>query len=116
MKKILIVDDDKVFLDSIVLAAEDQFENTKIFTSLDGRDAWSKYKEFNPNLIVTDHRMGAWSGEDFTRAIREENDSLPVILMTGFFDGFDAKIFDDVLYKPFKVEQFVHVAKNLIEK
>ena len=110
MKRILLVDDDKMLLDSIETSIEGELENVQVFTANDGKDAWDIFKDVRPDLVITDHRMSNWSGEDFTKAIRKEDRELPVILMTGLFDEFDTNLYDDILYKPFRVSQFMEAA------
>ena len=112
MNKILIVDDQKIFLDTFELAIESEFENVTVYLAMDGKEAWTIFQNSPVDLVITDHAMPNWSGIKLTEAIREQNKTLPVILMTGRVDDFDESQFTDVILKPFKLKKFIETVKK----
>jgi CheY-like chemotaxis protein len=50
-------------------------------------DALARARQNNFDVIVTDFKMGAMNGVDLIKALRENNISTPVILLSGFVDA-----------------------------
>lgn len=59
-----------------------------IMSATDGRDAWEKMQEFDPDIIVTDWEMTGEDGPSLVRRLRMDEDSpnryLAVIMLTGY--------------------------------
>ncbi|MGH1455331.1 MAG: response regulator [Alphaproteobacteria bacterium] len=85
--KILLVEDNKPMLDLLktVLLS---FGVGKVITSLDGYEAFDKFRAHNPDLVITDWMMNPCDGIELSRIIRNDpkspNQYVPIILMTGF--------------------------------
>lgn len=83
MKKILIIDDDKVFakiLGSVLI--EEHFAVTGASNGHDGLLAFEKEK---PDLVVLDMKMPALDGVGFLKQLREKNDNktpVPVVIVS----------------------------------
>ena len=83
-KKILLVDDDKDFLESNRLLLES--EGYKIITALDGSGAMAAAEKERPDLIVMDVMMNYdTEGFDISRKISQASElqHIPVIIITG---------------------------------
>jgi two-component system, OmpR family, alkaline phosphatase synthesis response regulator PhoP len=83
-KKILIIDDDPDFVDSItaVLEARDY----KVESAPDGTEGFKKAKEIIPNLIILDVMMTKnTEGFEVSREFQKDEDlkSVPIIMITG---------------------------------
>lgn len=80
---ILVVDDHPVLREgiSIMLEAISSF-SIRITTACNGIEALQKYKEDNPDLILTDIRMPRMDGIELTRAIRKKDKNTPILMMT----------------------------------
>jgi two-component system alkaline phosphatase synthesis response regulator PhoP len=83
-KKILIIDDDPDFVDSIraVLEARDYI----VESAPDGTEGFKKAKEIIPNLIILDVMMTKnTEGFEVSREFQKDDDlkSIPVIMITG---------------------------------
>ncbi len=84
MKKVLIVDDDKSFLHSLIdgfKAYEDKFSIT---TAGDGLEAIAALKEQNINLVLTDLKMPRMDGFELVAYLSSNYSDIPVIVMTAF--------------------------------
>jgi len=105
--RILIVDDDEVFLDRMnrLLTLEDNF----IITANSGTDALSKLDENKFELILTDLKMPGLSGVEFIEKVREKEINTIIIMITGYgtiesaVNAMKAGAYDYIL-KPFDLE------------
>lgn len=114
MQKILIVDDDEYFLQSIELSLEDEIGNVQIITAYDGKEAWSKYIDFRPNVIITDNKMPNWDGCDLARHVKREDEKTPIILITGFDDPLDESLFNEYIVKPFIMDDLIRATMKYL--
>ena len=83
MKKILLVDDDKDFVESTRTILEEEFE---VVVAYDGDEGVAKAKEVKPDLIILDIIMPVEDG--FTAAEEIAGDDainrIPLMLLTSF--------------------------------
>jgi len=99
---ILVVDDEPEVLKALGLNLEHFGHWVKGFTS--GAEAIKAFKDGNYDLVITDLGMPEVSGWDVTRAIKEIQPDMPVLLITGWsieLDEEQKKIVDGVIAKPF---------------
>ncbi len=83
-KKILIIDDDPDFVDSIRAVLEAR--GYKVESAPDGTEGIKKAKEIMPNLIILDVMMTKnTEGFEVSRELQKDDDlkSIPVIMITG---------------------------------
>ena len=105
--KLLIVDDDPNICDMLRLYFEN--EGYRVKTACDGMEGISYFKSFEPDLVLLDIMMPKVDGYEFTSAIREVNNTLPILMVSakqlpedkkkGFLVGTD-----DYMTKP--VDEF----------
>jgi excisionase family DNA binding protein len=119
-KKILVVDDDKNFANSIkrILRAEKRFE---IETAFDGFDAGAKLLEFKPDLVVLDIRMPGLDGYEVARRIKQsrEGERIRMIAMSAYFKEDGKKKILDIgadacLDKPFENGELLEKINELV--
>lgn len=111
MSKILIVDDDPV----IRKLAENlvKRQGHKVLTAENGVDGFTKFKNFKPDVVISDVLMPEMDGYEFCAKIRSipEGRQVPILLMTSLDSveqkimGFDAGA-DDYIIKPFDPREF----------
>ena len=83
MKKILVVDDDRLARGALKRALEEaEFEVTE---ASDGKEAFGLAENDKPNLIIADRQMPEMNGQELVEKIRktEWGKSLPIIMLTG---------------------------------
>ena len=110
MAKILIIDDDIAICELIKINLELQGHDCLYAT--DPTRGFALIKQENPNLVVLDVMMGAISGYDVAKKIRNtfEISKTPIIMLTALselsnkLEGFDSGV-DDYLTKPFEIEE-----------
>ena len=86
INKILIVDDDKDFLE--VLTTKFKSRGYEVYTALNGEEAISRAKEVMPDLILMDVKMPKMDGIAAMLKLKEDpaTKNIKVILLTAFGD------------------------------
>jgi DNA-binding NtrC family response regulator len=116
MGKILIVDDEA----SVVFALTEVLEqrgHTTVSSSC-AKEALSKISDVD--LVVTDLQMPKMSGLELLRAVRQEDDTVPVVLLTAHgserlaVEAMKAGAYD-YLTKPFNIDELALVSERAIE-
>lgn len=80
--KILIVDDEKDFLEIIEERIKSWGHDTEIASS--GKEALAAIKADNFDLVILDYMMPGEDGKEVLRKIRKENKTMPVIMFTAY--------------------------------
>lgn len=110
MAKILIIDDDIAICELIKINLELQGYNCLYAT--DPTRGFALIKQENPNLVILDVMMGAISGYDVAKKVRNTSEisKTPIIMLTALselnnkLEGFNSGV-DDYLTKPFEIEE-----------
>ena len=111
-KRVLVVDNDE----SVRIAAHELLGRfgCDVETAHHGEEALLMVRSFHYDAVIADIRLPDMTGYDCFVRIREINEHLPVILMTGF--GYDPAHsivkarqmgLKSVLYKPFRLDQLI---------
>lgn len=105
--KILVVDDESTLLETVStrLARDGHF----VLTAETAEDAWRKFREQRPDLIVLDVMLPGRSGFELSRIIRQES-KVPILFLSARSQDADRlKGFevggDDYLTKPFNLQE-----------
>lgn len=103
MKKILIVDDEKPISDIIKFNLTK--EGYETVTAFDGREAFAKFDEENPDLIILDLMLPELDGLEVAKEVRKTS-HIPIIMLSAKDSEFDKVIgleigADDYVTKPF---------------
>ena len=115
-KIICIVDDEEDLVENLKIELEAIRPDWKILTFSEGMKAIQEIVKGNVDLVVTDIAMPDMDGYELFWRIKDYDENIPVIMMTGF--GYDpnhvlvrAKVdgLKDVLYKPFETEKLVDI-------
>ena len=121
-KKILLIDDDEIVLESLGRLLESQGYDVE--RARNGLQALDKAQSQNLHLVISDIRMPGMDGIEVIQRLRDIHrdrgrKSIPEILITGYTDentylrALKLKV-TDYLYKPFDLAQFLSlVAKRL---
>ena len=119
MFQIMVVDDDKntrLFLRAVLEA-----ENYKVLTAENGEAALDLMHTNHIDLVVLDIMMPKMDGYEFTKALRESNNNLPILMISakqlpsdkkhGFMVGTD-----DYMTKPLDEEEMLWRIKALLRR
>lgn len=119
MFQIMVVDDDKntrLFLKAVL-----ESENYTVLTAENGEDALALMDTNHVDLVVLDIMMPKMDGYEFTQALRESNNNLPILMVSakqlpsdkkhGFMVGTD-----DYMTKPIDEEEMLWRIKALLRR
>lgn len=117
--KLMIVDDEKIIRESI---AENILINTTeiddIITADNGLDAFEKFKNFVPDILLTDIRMPQKDGIELAYDILKINPDCKIIFISAYSEkeylkaAIDLKV-EGFIEKPFEVDVVVEYIKNV---
>ena len=124
--KILIIDDDKDFVESTkaILEANDY----KVFSAGNKEEGLKKIKQISPDLIIMDVMLSKMSdGFDLTRKLKSEEkyQKIPIFIVTALGDktGFEFSAdagdkawlpIDDYAKKPIKSDELISRVEKLL--
>ncbi|MCK4339251.1 MAG: response regulator [Candidatus Cloacimonetes bacterium] len=120
MYTILIVDDEKDTLNYLDYIFKKYNFNSIIVDN--GFDALQKIRETHIALVLTDIAMPDMDGYELYSQIRNFDDNIPIIMMTGF--GYDPNHvlvkakkdgLHDIIFKPFENEDLINMINKAIK-
>ncbi|MEE8464799.1 MAG: response regulator transcription factor [Gammaproteobacteria bacterium] len=117
--RLLIVEDDPVLQDSLAEQLRDA--GHVVDTAGDGKEGLYFAEEFKPDLAIIDLGLPIMSGMDLIRAIRGQDLSFPILILTARdrwqekVDGLSAGA-DDYLTKPFQFEELIARVNALVRR
>ena len=122
MKRILILDDDKLVTKSLARLLER--EGYSIGCAESGSQAMELVKESDFDLVVSDIRMPAMSGIEAAKNInsimkQKNKKQIPIIFITGYSDEKNHEAATeleaaDFIYKPFDKDKFLGSVKTAL--
>ncbi|MDJ0534211.1 MAG: response regulator transcription factor [Xenococcaceae cyanobacterium MO_207.B15] len=121
MKKILVVDDDKILQTVLKHTLEQQ--GYKVTVGSSGKEALVLFQEDSPDIIISDVSMPEMDGFDFCRQLRSQPSGqlIPFIFLSARGE-LDDRVFghsigaDDYLTKPFQMKELLAKIEALIER
>ena len=118
-ERVLIVDDDRGVREA--LAEYLQTLEYSVVTADDGQDALNKYREGEVDIILADLIMPNMDGMELLKRIREVNDDLIFLMITGHPSistavGSISLGADDYVTKPFHLEEVKARVTKAVEK
>ena len=118
-KTVLIVEDEKSIVD--ILRFNLEKEGYETLTAYDGEAGLSMARERHPDVILLDVMLPKMLGFDVCRALREQGDNVPVIILTAREEE-DDKVrgleigADDYITKPFSMRELMARVKANIRR
>jgi two-component system sensor histidine kinase/response regulator len=118
-RKILIIDDEEVVLDSCTLILEGS--DYDIATTMDGTLGLKLVREFQPDLVFVDLKMPGISGFEVLEQIHDLDPTIVTIVITGYATVNSAveamkKGAFDFLPKPFTPDEFRLITRRGLER
>ena len=118
-ERLLIVDDEKDFVDTI--AERLGAKGFGILRAFDGKDGLEKAHSEKPDLIILDVVMPEMNGYDVCRKLKTDENfkSIPIIMLTAKFQPNDIKFGKEVgadayLTKPLELDVLLHKVNALL--
>ena len=118
-KTILVVEDEANIVD--ILTFNLDREGYAVLAAYDGQEGLSLAREKKPDLILLDLMLPKLNGFDVCRALREEGDTVPILMLTAREEERD-KILglelgaDDYITKPFSIRELMARVKSNIRR
>lgn len=113
MTSILVIDDDRDLLGLFSRVLERV--GHRVCIAENGKDGLRIFDEEAPDLVLTDLVMPGMDGHEVARHVRlSKHGQIPVVGMSGTPWKTCHQHFDDVLVKPFKIEELVETINRLI--
>lgn len=78
---ILLVDDEPLVREELSALLQD--EGYEVSTGSDGEEGLKLFRQIQPDMVITDVRMPRRDGLSFAMAIRHEDPSIPITIITG---------------------------------
>ena len=91
MIRVLLVDDDRLILESLKILLELQEDLKVVETCKNGQEALDVLKEQDVDVVLMDIRMPIMDGVQATKAIKELHRRMKIILLTTFKEDEDIK-------------------------
>lgn len=119
MLKILIVEDDEKLAKLYSIVLNKAGYDTR--TAGNGIEAWDILEKEHVDLVISDIMMPVMDGYEFVETLRQDNPSIPVLMITAKDDfsskskGFSLGI-DDYMTKPIDVNEMVLRVKALLRR
>ena len=119
-KKILIVDYDTKSIDSLSKLFEPH--EIDVMTAMDGVDAYEKFKDDEPDLVLLEAMLPRMHGFDLAQKIYQDTKGrVPVIIVTAVYKGHQYRNeairtfgVSDYFEKPYDQDKLVNRVLNLI--
>lgn len=118
-RKILIVEDEPKIADTLKLGLTEHGYFVEV--AYDGNIGYKFFTAHDYNLVILDINLPGMNGYDLCKAIRKENNSIPVIMLTAMstladkVEGYDAGA-DDYLIKPFEFKELLLKVRVLLKR
>lgn len=124
MKKILIIDDDKIFakiLKDALTADDDTYE---VLIAYDGEDGLDEVKKIRPDIIVLDLMMPKVDGIEFLRELKLLNiqPQIPILISTNISatekisEGMELGIEGYVIKSDYSLKTIVQQINKILQK
>jgi len=117
--RLLLVEDNPVTRDSMVMLLEVFFST--IIVAVDGEDGLEKFKNNEIDIVITDIDMPIIDGLTMAEQIKDIDKNVSILLLSAyrepkyFIQSIQLGI-DGYLLKPFNIEMFLNVLKNILGK
>lgn len=119
MKKILIVDDERMFLKSLSESLMSLFEDVNVLTAENGEDAIKIMNSEPINFLLTDLQMPVMNGFELLSYVKRLHPGMPVIVMTAYVNNEILRELDylgclDVMEKPIELSELVKKIRDCL--
>ena len=84
MFKILIVEDNITFRQSLKSVLHSEFPSTLVEEAGDGNDALAKVASFQPDLVFMDIKLPGENGLELTKKIKSSHSGITIVVLTSY--------------------------------
>lgn len=117
LKRILVLDNNQGILDVVEEALS--YEKFQVLITSDSCNIIEIAKIFRPDLFILDDKFVGWRNDELSRQIKWDPQlgNVPVMLCSTHFPhdaDYSAMAYDDIIAKPFGLDELVNKVNNLI--
>lgn len=121
MVRLLVVDDEKIVLDSVTYMISSSFENIVVETARNGKEGLVKLDSFKPHILMTDIRMPGITGLELIKKARLTDSAVKILIVTAFEEfeyAREAFKYDveDYILKPLGKKKLVESLNKTLQK
>jgi len=121
MIRLLVVDDEKIVLDSVSYMIRNSMTDIEIETARNGKEGLLKLESFKPHVVMTDIRMPGISGLELIRQARISDTTVKILIVTAFEEfeyAREAFKYDveDYILKPLSKPKLLESLEKVIRK
>ena len=115
---VLYVEDNHEISEEIVFFLEPLVK--RLHTSFNGEEGLDIFKQFKPDIIISDIQMPVMNGIDMIRNIRSIDKNVPIIITTAFnesgylLDAINLQV-DKYILKPLELKKLLEALKKVVE-
>jgi DNA-binding response OmpR family regulator len=111
-KRILILEDSDT-------DGEFSYKQFRVLVTSDAKSIITTTQMFHPDLVIMDYHTAGHTSEDICRQIqwRRQFGHIPVILSSAYlYDAVDfaAMGYNDIIFKPFELDELINKATSLV--
>ena len=112
--RILVIDDEAAIRDSLRMILE--YEHYEFLGASNGPEGLAQVQRERPDLVLLDIKMPGMDGMEVLRKLRELDDTLPVVIISGFGFEWEAELMGAQGYigKPFESQELEATIANLL--
>jgi len=87
-KKILVIDDDKLIVETIVQSLEEESHDYEVISASDGFEAGLQVSHFKPDLLILDIMMPDIDGYEVCKRVKQDADTchMKIIVLSAYLD------------------------------
>ena len=117
--KILLVEDEKKIAETLKKGLTEQQYQVEL--AFDGLQGLKLFETYNFDLVILDINIPGLNGYEVSKAIRKQNDRVPIVMLTALsttddkVEGFDAGA-DDYIVKPFDFKELLVRIRALLKR
>ena len=118
-RKILVVEDEKKIADSVRLGLNEFGFDVEV--AYDGKVGYHLFCARDFNLVVLDINLPGMNGYELSKAIRSQNQQIPILMLTSMIalkdkiEGYDSGA-DDYMVKPFEFKELLLKIRSLLKR
>lgn len=121
MLRLLVVDDEKIVLDSVTYMISSSFNTIHVETARNGKEGLLKLDSFKPHILMTDIRMPGISGLELIKKARLTDSTVKILIVTAFEEfeyAREAFKYDveDYILKPLGKKKLVEAIGKVMQK